>query len=34
MQYILIFQDIPKEIEKFIGSKNTVTNVYRIQAYD
>ena len=33
-QYILMFQDIPKEIEKFIGNKNTGTNVYRIQAYD
>ena len=25
---------IPKEIEKFIGNKNIITNIYRIQAYD
>ena len=25
---------IPKEIRKFIGNKNTTTNIYRIQAYD
>ena len=25
---------IPKEIKKFIGNKNIVTNIYRIQAYD
>ena len=25
---------IPKEIKKFIGSKNIITNIYRIQAYD
>ena len=25
---------IPKEIRKFIGSKNIKTNVYRIQTYD
>ena len=25
---------IPKEIKKFIRNKNTVTNLYRIQAYD
>ena len=24
----------PKEIKKFIGSKNMITNTYRIQAYD
>ena len=24
----------PKEIEKFIGNKNIITNIYRIQAYD
>ena len=23
----------PKEIKKFIGSKNMITNIYRIQAY-
>ena len=25
---------IPKEIKIFIGNKNIVTNIYRIQAYD
>ena len=25
---------IPKEIKKFIGNKNIITNNYRIQAYD
>ena len=25
---------IPKEIKKFIGSKNIITNIYVIQAYD
>ena len=25
---------IPKEIKKFIGNKNIITNIYRIQAYD
>ena len=25
---------IPKEIRKFIGNKNVITNIYRIQAYD
>ena len=24
---------IPKEIRKFIGNKNMITNIYRIQAY-
>ena len=27
-------EHIPKEIKKFIGNKNIVTNIYRIQAYD
>ena len=27
-------EHIPKEIKKFIGSKNIITNIYRIQAYD
>ena len=27
-------EHIPKEIRKFIGNKNIVTNIYRIQAYD
>ena len=25
---------IPKEVRKFIGNKNIITNIYRIQAYD
>ena len=25
---------IPKEIKKIIGSKNIITNIYRIEAYD
>ena len=28
------FSRIPKEIRKFIGNENIVTNIYRIQAYD
>ena len=27
-------EHIPKEIRKFIGNKNIMTNIYRIQAYD
>ena len=27
-------EHIPKEILKFIGNKNVVTNTYRIQAYE
>ena len=27
-------EHIPKEIKKFIGNKNIVRNIYRIQAYD
>ena len=27
-------EDIPKEIKKFVGNKNIITNSYRIQAYD
>ena len=27
-------ENIPKEIQKFIGSKNFITNIYRIQAYN
>ena len=26
-------EHIPKEIRNFIGSKNIITNIYRIQAY-
>ena len=34
--YFDIFEvkHIPKPIEKFIGNKNIITNIYRIQAYD
>ena len=27
-------EHIPKEIKKFIGNKNVITNIYRIQGYD
>ena len=27
-------EHIPKEIKKFIGNKNIITNIYRMQAYD
>ena len=27
-------EHIPKEVKKFIGNKNIITNIYRIQAYD
>ena len=27
-------EHIPKEIKKFIGNKNIVANIFRIQAYD
>ena len=27
-------EHIPKEIKKFIGNKNIITNIYRIQAYN
>ena len=27
-------EHIPKEIKKFIGNKNIITNIYTIQAYD
>ena len=27
-------EHVPKEIEKFMGNINTMTNIYRIQAYD
>ena len=27
-------EHVPKEIKKFIGNKNIITNIYRIQAYD
>ena len=34
--YFEIFgvEHIPKETIKFIGNKNIITNIYRIQAYD
>ena len=28
------FEHTPKEIKKFIGSKNIIKNIYRIQTYD
>ena len=27
-------EHIPKEIKRFIGNKNIITNIYRIQAYN
>ena len=27
-------EHIPKEIRKFIGNKNIIANIYRMQAYD
>ena len=27
-------EHIPQKIKKFIGNKNIITNIYRIQAYD
>ena len=27
-------ENIPRDIKKFIGHKNIITNIYRIQAYD
>ena len=27
-------ENIPKEIKRFIGNKNIITNIYRIQVYD
>ena len=27
-------EHIPKEIKKFIGSKNVIVNIFRIRAYD
>ena len=27
-------EHVPKEIKKFIGNKNTITSIYRIQAFD
>ena len=28
------FEQIPKEIKKFIGNKNIITNIYRIPTYN
>ena len=28
------YEHIPKEIKKFIGNKNIITNIYGIQAYN
>ena len=27
-------EHVPKEIEKFIGNKDIITNIFRLQAYD
>ena len=27
-------EHIPKEVQKFIGNKNIIANIFRIQAYD
>ena len=27
-------EHVPKEIKKFTGNKNIITNIYRIQAFD
>ena len=27
-------EHIPKEVKKFIGSRNTISNIYKIQNYD
>ena len=27
-------EHIPKEVRKFVGTKNIITNIYRIQAYN
>ena len=32
--YFNSFEHIPKEIKKFLGNKNIITNIYEIQAYD
>ena len=32
--YIFGAEYIPKDIQKFIGNKNIITNIYRMQAYD
>ena len=29
-----VAEHIPKEIKEFIGNKNIITNIYRLQAYD
>ena len=34
MQYILIALELNIFQKKFIGNKNIITNIYRIQAYD
>ena len=31
---IFAIEHIPKEIKRFIGNKNIITNIYRIEAYD
>ena len=34
INYSFGVEHIPKEIKKFIGNKNIITNICRIQAYD
>ena len=35
IQYIsIVLEHIQKEVKKLIGNKITITNIYRIQAYD
>ena len=34
INYSFEVEHIPKEIKKFIGNKNIITNICRIQAYD
>ena len=29
-----VVEHIPKEIRKFIGNQNTITDIYRVQAYN
>ena len=34
MRHISIVLEFPNEIKKFIGNKNIMTNIHRVQAYD
>ena len=31
---VTYFEHIPKEVKKFIGNRNIISNIYRIQNYD